>query len=180
MVRAARGRRPPARAVVTRPGPDGRRAPARRERRRHRDGVGRRAGPRRARIVTPDPSREVDRYLAALLVGEDAALDAALAANAAAGLPAIDVSPSQGKLLQLIAEIHGARTILELGTLGGYSTIWLARALPPEGRLTTLELDPRYAEVAKANIARAGLAERVEVRVGPALETLAQLTAEGA
>jgi predicted O-methyltransferase YrrM len=130
--------------------------------------------------VTADPSRAVDRYLTGLLVGEDAALDAALAANAAAGLPAIDVSPNQGKLLQLIAEIHGARTILELGTLGGYSTIWLARALPPEGRLTTLELDPRYAEVAKANIARAGLAERVEVRVGAALESLARLAAEGA
>ena len=130
--------------------------------------------------MTADPARAVDRYLTGLLVGDDAALDEALAANAAAGLPAIDVSPNQGKLLQLIAEIHGARTILELGTLGGYSTIWLARALPPEGHLTTLEVDPRYAEVAKANIARAGFAERVELRVGPALETLARLAAERA
>ncbi len=121
----------------------------------------------------------VDRYLTDLLVPEDPALDEALAANAAAGLPAIDLSPTQGKLLQLIARIQGARTILELGTLGGYSTIWLGRALPAGGHLVTLEVDPGYARVAQANIARAGLAEVVELRVGPALETLAQLAAEG-
>jgi predicted O-methyltransferase YrrM len=129
--------------------------------------------------VSTEDWSAVDRYLTDLLVSDDTALDEALAANAAAGLPAIDVSPNQGKLLQLIAQIHGARTILELGTLGGYSTIWLARSLPPGGRLVTLEVEPRYAEVAQANIARAGLAERVELRVGPALESLAQLAAEG-
>ena len=129
--------------------------------------------------MTQERWNAVDRYLNDLLVPDDPALDEALAANAAAGLPAIDLSPTQGKLLHLIARIQGARTILELGTLGGYSTIWLARALPAGGRLITLEVDPSYAEVAQANIARAGLAEVVELRVGPALETLAQLAAEG-
>jgi predicted O-methyltransferase YrrM len=129
--------------------------------------------------VSADGWLAVDRYLTDLLVGDDPALDAALAANAAAGLPAIDVSPNQGKLLQLIAELSGARTILELGTLGGYSTIWLARALAPDGCVVTLELDARYADVAHANIVRAGLADRVELRVGPALDGLAQLAAEG-
>jgi predicted O-methyltransferase YrrM len=122
---------------------------------------------------------EVDEYLTGLLVPDDPALDEALAANAAAGLPAIDVSPTQGKLLQLIARILGARAILELGTLGGYSTIWLARGLPADGRLITLEVDPRYAEVAGANIARAGVDHLVELRVGPAIDSLAQLAAEG-
>jgi predicted O-methyltransferase YrrM len=98
---------------------------------------------------------------------------------AAAHLPAINVAPNQGKLLQLLARAQGARNILEVGTLGGYSTIWLARALPPGGRLVTLEIDPRYAEVARANVLRAGLAEVVEVRVGRAVESLAQLEAEG-
>ena len=121
----------------------------------------------------------VDRYLADRLLEPDAALDAALAASAAAGLPAHGVSPTQGRLLELLARIQGARTILELGTLGAYSTIWLARALPPGGRLVTLELDAGYAEVARANLARAGLADVVEVRVGPARETLAALAAEG-
>jgi len=121
----------------------------------------------------------VDRYFAELLVPSEPALAAALEASAAAGLPQHDVSPIQAKLLQLLARLQGARAILELGTLGGYSTIWLARALPAGGRLITFESDPRYAEVARANIARAGLAAVVEVRVGPALDTLPRLAAEG-
>jgi len=120
----------------------------------------------------------VDRYVTGLLVGPDAVLDAALAANAAAGLPPHDVSPAQGRLLELLARMCGARRILEVGTLGAYSTICLARALPPDGRLVTLELEPRYAAVARANLARAGLADVVDVRVGPALETLPALAAE--
>jgi len=122
----------------------------------------------------------VDRQLAELLVGRDRALDQALEANAAARLPPIDISPPQGKLLQILVALRGARSILELGALGGYSTIWLARGLPDDGRLISLELDPGHAEVARANIARAGLADRVEVRVGPALESLRRLAAEGA
>ena len=114
------------------------------------------------------------------LLPADAALDAAVADSVAAGLPPISVTPNQGKLLQLLARMQGARKILELGTLGGYSTIWLARALPAGGRLITLEAEPRYAEVAQANIARAGLSELVELRVGPALQTLPELHAEGA
>jgi predicted O-methyltransferase YrrM len=131
---------------------------------------------------TPDQDRwtAVDRYFADRLLEPDAALDAALAAGAEAGLPPADVSPTQGRLLELLARVQGARTILELGTLGGYSTIWLARALPTGGWLVTLELDPGYAELARANLARAGLADVVEVRVGPARETLAALAAEGA
>ncbi|MGO9112409.1 MAG: O-methyltransferase [Thermoguttaceae bacterium] len=121
----------------------------------------------------------VDRYLTDLFVPPDAALDAALEASSVAGLPDIQVSPNQGKLLHLLARSHGAHSILELGTLGGYSTIWLARALSPGGRLITLEYEPKHAEVARANIARAGLAGIVEIRVGPALETLPQLAAEG-
>ena len=121
----------------------------------------------------------VDRYLADVLVGRDAVLEALLEANAAAGLPPHDVSPTQGKLLWLLARAVGARTILEIGTLGGYSTIWLARALPEGGRLITLEADPRHAEVARANLARAGLAGVVELRLGPALATLPRLAAEG-
>jgi predicted O-methyltransferase YrrM len=121
----------------------------------------------------------VDRYISDRLLPPDPGLDAALEASAAAGLPAIAVSPNQGKLLLLLARIQGARSILELGTLGGFSTIWLARALPPGGRLLTLEVEPNYAEVARANIARAGLADLVELRVGPALEALPQLAAEG-
>jgi predicted O-methyltransferase YrrM len=122
----------------------------------------------------------VDRYLDDLLVGHDAGLDAALRASADAGLPAINVSPTQGKLLSLLARVQGARAILEIGTLGGYSTIWLARALPADGRLITLEIDPRHADVARASIERAALQARVEVRVGRALDTLAQLGAEAA
>ena len=121
----------------------------------------------------------VDRYIAELLVGRDEVLEDALAASEAADLPPIAVSPAQGKLLHLLARVQGARSILELGTLGGYSTIWLARALPPGGQLVTLEAEPRYAEVARANIARAGVDDRVQLRVGPAADTLAAFVAEG-
>jgi predicted O-methyltransferase YrrM len=120
----------------------------------------------------------VDRYITEALVPADPALEAALEASAAAGLPPINVTPNQGKLLMLLALIQGARSILEIGTLGGYSTIWLARALPAGGRLVTLEADPKHAEVARANIARAGLADVVELRQGRALDTLPQLAAE--
>jgi predicted O-methyltransferase YrrM len=115
---------------------------------------------------------DVDAYIAGRLVPPDPALEATLAANAAAGLPSIDVSPTEGQLLHILARVVGARRILEIGTLGGYSTIWLARALPTNGQVVTLEANPRHAEVARANIAGAGLAERVELRVGRALDTL--------
>ncbi len=128
--------------------------------------------------MTPEQWTAVDRYITDLLVLSDVALDAALKASADAGLPPIHVSPNQGKLLHLLAQAQGARNILEIGTLGGYSTIWLARALPAGGRLITLEFDPKHAQVARANIARAGLAGVVELRVGRALETLPQLAAE--
>jgi predicted O-methyltransferase YrrM len=121
----------------------------------------------------------VDRYLSDLLVPADAALEAALRACVEAGLPPIQVSPPQGKLLHLLAKIQGARTILEIGTLGGYSTIWLAQALPAGGRIITLELDPKHAEVARRNFTRAGLAEVIELRLGRALDTLPRLAAEG-
>jgi len=121
----------------------------------------------------------VDRYLTDLFVPPEQALEAALQASAAAGLPPINVSPNQGKLLQLLARVQGARSILEVGTLGGYSTIWLARALPAGGRLVTLEVDPRHAEIARTNLARAGLTDIVELRLGPALETLPRLAVEG-
>jgi predicted O-methyltransferase YrrM len=120
----------------------------------------------------------VDRYITDLLVAPDPALDDALQASHAAGLPPIAVSPNQGKLLHLLARVHAARSILELGTLGGYSTIWLARALPADGHLITLEVEPRYAEVARRNIARAGLAGIIEQHVGPAADTLAAFIAE--
>jgi predicted O-methyltransferase YrrM len=120
----------------------------------------------------------VDQYIADLLMPADPALEAALQASAAAGLPAINVTPNLGKLLMLLAQVCGARAILEIGTLGGYSTIWLARALPAGGRLITLEAEPRHAEIARANIARAGLSNVVELRLGLALETLPQLAAE--
>jgi predicted O-methyltransferase YrrM len=121
----------------------------------------------------------VDAYINGLLVPSDPALDAALASSTAAGLPAINVAPNQGKLLHLLARIHGARSVLEIGTLGGYSTIWLARALPPGGKVVTLESDPKHAEVARANLARADLAGVVDVRVGRALDTLPQVAREG-
>lgn len=129
--------------------------------------------------MTPDLFPAVDRFLAALLVGPDGALDAALADSDAAGLPAIAVAPTHGKLLHLLARLSGARTILEVGTLGGYSAIWLARALPPGGRLVTLEADPKHADIARANLARAGLCDIVELRLGLAQDTLPQLAAEG-
>jgi predicted O-methyltransferase YrrM len=122
----------------------------------------------------------VDGYICEHLLEPDPALDAALAASEAAGLPPIAVTPNQGKLLELLVRIQGAQRVLELGTLGGYSTIWLARGLPQGGRLVTLELDPGYAAVAEANIARAGVSDCVELRVGPALETLAAMHAGGA
>ncbi|MDQ6779501.1 MAG: O-methyltransferase [Actinomycetota bacterium] len=129
--------------------------------------------------MTQEQWTAVDHYIEELLLPDDDALEAALRASAEAGLPAIGVSPPQGKMLELLARVRGARQILELGTLGGYSTIWLARALPSDGRLVTLELSPDYAEVARANIARAGLDHLVEQRIGPAIETLPQLVAEG-
>jgi predicted O-methyltransferase YrrM len=121
----------------------------------------------------------VDGYIAGKLLGDDAVLAAALTANAAGGLPPIDVSAAQGRMLELLARMCGARRILEVGTLGGYSTIWLARALPEDGQLVTLELERHHAEVARANLANAGLADRCEVRVGPAVDTLAAMVAAG-
>jgi len=117
--------------------------------------------------------------MAGVLVAHDDALTAAIDASGAAGLPPHHVSPLQGKLLHLLARTCGARRILEIGTLGGYSSIWLARALPPGGDLVTLEVSADHAAVARGNIERAGLSDVVEVRLGPALETLAQLVAEG-
>jgi len=117
----------------------------------------------------------VEDYICAHLVAEDPALTAARSESAAAGLPDIAVSATQGKLLKLLAEMQAAQKILEVGTLGGYSSIWLARGLVPGGRLITLEIDPKHAEVARANVARAGLTDRVEVRLGAALESLPRL-----
>jgi len=129
--------------------------------------------------MTHEQWTAVDRYITDLFVPSDPVLDAALRATADAGMPLINVAPNQGKLLHILALASGARAILEIGTLGGYSTIWLARALPADGRLITLEADPKHAAVARANIARAGLADIVEVRLGRALDTLPQLAAEG-
>jgi len=123
--------------------------------------------------------RAVDAYFSETIVGRDSVLEAALKANAAADLPSIDVSPAQGKLLTLIARMVGARKALEIGTLGGYSTICIARALPREGRLLSIEYNDKHAQVARANIARAGLADRVEVRAGAALNILPKIEAEG-
>jgi predicted O-methyltransferase YrrM len=122
---------------------------------------------------------EVDEYIEARLVPADPVLEATLQTSAEAGLPAISLTPALGKLLHLIARIQGARRILEVGTLGGYSTIWLARALPDNGELVTLELNPRYAEVATANAERAGLAGLIKIEVGPALDSLRALVAAG-
>jgi len=121
----------------------------------------------------------VDDFVAASLIPDDAVLDRVLQANRAAGLPAIDVSAPQGKLLQILARMAGARRILEIGTLGGYSTIWMARALPAGGRVVSLEFNPHHAEVARSNIALAGLSDVVEIRTGAALETLPVLAEEG-
>jgi predicted O-methyltransferase YrrM len=123
---------------------------------------------------------KVDDYFGDLLAPQDEQMSAALHANEKAGLPAIGVSRLQGKFLFLLAKIAQARRVLEIGTLGGYSSIWMARALPPEGRIVTLEVDSRHAEVARENLGRVGLLDRVDIRVGPALDTLPALHASGA
>ncbi len=129
--------------------------------------------------MTKEVWNRVDDYINDLFI-QDAALDAALKASADGGLPAIQVAPNQGKLLMLLARAQNAKRILEIGTLGGYSAIWLARALPKDGALITLELEEKHARVARSNLERAGVADRVDVRVGPALDTLKMLDAEGA
>jgi len=120
----------------------------------------------------------VDEYLVSLLLPSDSALEEALANSTTAGLPPISVAPNQGKFLELLARMQGSRRILEIGTLGGYSTIWLARSLPSDGNLVTLELEPVHAEVARKNIDRAGLGQVVEIRVGPAARSLQDLIDE--
>jgi predicted O-methyltransferase YrrM len=129
--------------------------------------------------VSEEQWSAVDAFIEDQLLAPDRELRAVLEASSKAGLPSIQVSPTQGKLLNLLARALGARAILELGTLGGYSSLWLARALPPGGRLVTLEADPTHAEVARANLEDAGMAERVQIRLGPALETLPKLLADG-
>ena len=128
--------------------------------------------------MAQDQWTAVDSYIEKLFIAPDFALEAALDSSKAAGLPTINVSPAQGKLLNLLARMQGAHKILELGTLGGYSTIWLARALPADGRLISLEIDPKRAEIARANIARAELASVVEIRVGRATDSMQRLLAE--
>jgi predicted O-methyltransferase YrrM len=128
--------------------------------------------------MAEDQWTEVDRYFSDKLLPNDPSLESALETSVRAGLPAISVSPNQGKLLQILAQLVGARSILEIGTLGGYSTIWLARGLRAGGHLVTLEVDPKHAEVARLNISRSGLEAVVEIRLGNALETLPQLSAE--
>jgi predicted O-methyltransferase YrrM len=130
--------------------------------------------------MSKDTWEAVDRFITDHFVEDDPSLSAALAASEAAGLPAIQVAPNQGKLLMLLARAIGARRILEIGTLGGYSTIWLARALPADGCVVTLEANPAFAEVARGNIARAGLADKVDLREGKAQDTLPALEAEEA
>lgn len=130
--------------------------------------------------VTQTAWSNVDNYLSGIVIPRDPTLEDAIRASDAAGLPPIQVSPLQGKLLHLLAVVRGARSILEIGTLGGYSTIWLARALRPGGRLITLEIDPKHAEVARGNLQRAGLERVADVRVGPALDTLPRLERENA
>ena len=129
--------------------------------------------------MTPETVAAVDAYIADLLAREDTALQQTDQSLALAGLPPASVSANQGKFLQLLARLCNARHILEIGTLGGYSTIWLARALPADGHLITIEVDPHHAAVAQANIDRAGLTQTVDIRVGKALDVLPQLTAEG-
>ena len=138
--------------------------------------------PLRSYVEMNDMNQEqwtaVDRYIAETVVPSDPALEAAIEASTKADLPAIAVTPNQGKLLQIFARLVQARRILEIGTLGGYSTIWLARALPEDGRLISLELNPKHAEVARGSIARAGLLKKVEIRLGRALDTLPMLASE--
>ena len=129
---------------------------------------------------SPSHWKAVDRYFGDLFAAHDEHLDAALKANRAARLPAIDVSPLQGKFLHMLVKMTQARRVLEIGTLGGYSTIWMARALPKGGRIVSLEFKPRHAEVARANLRCVGLLRRVEIRVGPALESLPALKTAGA
>jgi predicted O-methyltransferase YrrM len=129
--------------------------------------------------MSQDLWTSVDQYVSDLLVGHDPALEQALAESAKAGLPAINVAPNQGKMLMLFARMLGAKRILEIGTLGGYSTIWLARGLAPGGRVVTLEADPKHAEVARKNLDRAGIGDRVEIVTGRALETLPAVEAKG-
>ena len=130
--------------------------------------------------MTEDVWGRVDGYIVDKLIEEDAVLAQVLAANAAAGLRPIDVSAAQGKFLHLLVRMSGAKRVLEIGTLGGYSTIWMAKALPAGGRVVTLEYDPHHAEVARGNIERAGLSAMIEVRVGAAADTLPLLAAENA
>lgn len=130
--------------------------------------------------MNPGTWEQVDDYFGGQLLGRDPALAATLEASREAGLPDIAVSATQGKLLNLLARVQGARNILEVGTLGGYSALWLAKALPPGGRLVTLEADRKHAEVARANLARAGYGNQVQVRLGAALDTLPELEREGA
>jgi predicted O-methyltransferase YrrM len=129
--------------------------------------------------MSNDEWTAVDNYINDALVRPDVALTEALNASDAAGLPSINVSPAHGKLLHILARALGARSILEIGTLGGYSTIWLARALAPGGRVITLEINPHHAKVARTNIERAGMKDRVDIRLGRALDILPQIGAEG-
>jgi predicted O-methyltransferase YrrM len=130
-------------------------------------------------MTTTATHADVDQYLSGLFAPHDAALQNALAASTAAGLPEIQVSATQGKFLHMMARLMKARTILEIGTLGGYSAIWMTRALPADGLLVTLEFDPKHAEVARKNLAAAGLSDRVDIRLGRALDTLPQVAGEG-
>ncbi len=127
--------------------------------------------------MTEEVWTTVERYISEMLVRPDRALEAALAASDAAGLPAINVSPNQGKLLQMLAAMVGAKRILEIGTLGGYSTIWMARALPPGGRIITLEADRRHADLARKNVDAAGVGSLVDIEIGAALDTLPRIAA---
>ena len=128
--------------------------------------------------MTQELWTSVDKYITETLIASDAVLDSAVRASEEAGLPAIQVSPAQGKLLHLLAKSIGARNVLEIGTLGGYSTIWMARALPSGGRVITLEADPKHAEVSRSNFSNAGLSEVIELRLGPALDSLPKLASE--
>ncbi|MED1665022.1 O-methyltransferase [Brevibacillus laterosporus] len=130
-------------------------------------------------MESPKKWTEVDQYFNSMLLPSDPILDEVLQANAKAGMPAIDVAPNQGKLLYLLAKIRGANKILEIGTLGGYSSIWLARALPQDGQLISLEYEQSFAHIAEENVKKAGLAEKVSILVGPALETLPTLQEKG-